>query len=190
MLGIRLTFHWGKQRQWLHDGTADWFWGAAEAAQIPVMVFAPGALPEIAAIARDHPGLRLVIDHFALPLAAREEDIPGVVDQLVGLADLPNVAVKASALPSYTRESYPFPSLHEPILRAVSAFGPRRVFWGSEVTRLRCTYREAVGLFTNELPDLSQDDLRWVMGQGISEWLGWGPPVILPDESGRRSAEQ
>jgi len=188
-LGFRLTFHWGKQRQWLHDGTADWFWPAAEQAQLPVMLFAPDALDRVADVARRYPGLRLAIDHFALPLGARDEDITGVVDKLVRLAPLPNVAVKASALPSYTRQPYPFPVLHEPIRRVLDAFGPQRVFWGSEMTRLRCPYWEAVALFTEALPFLSDEDLRWVMGQGVSEWLGWPPPATDLDDGERRSAE-
>lgn len=177
MLGIRLTFHWDAQRRWLHDGTADWFWPAAEQADVPVMVYAPGMLDRIAAIARRHPRLRLVIDHFALPLDARDGDVPAVVDELVGLADLPNVAVKASALPSYTDSSYPFRPLHEPIRRVVETFGARRVFWGSEMSRLRCSYRQAVTLFTEELPFLTDDDLHWIMGRGVSEWLGWPLPA-------------
>lgn len=177
MLGVRMTFHWGDQRRWLEDGTADWLWQAAESAGFPVMVYPPGALDRIAEVALRHPSLRLVIDHFALPLEARDEDVPGVVDQLVRLAPLPNVAVKASALPSYTRAPYPFRPLHEPIRRVIDAFGPRRVFWGSEMTRLRCSYRQAVTLFTEELDFLSPDDLRWVMSRGVSTWLGWPDPA-------------
>jgi predicted TIM-barrel fold metal-dependent hydrolase len=130
----------------------------------------------------------LIVDHFGLPLEARDEDLLGVVRELVALAGLPNVAVKASALPSYTRDPYPFPSLHEPIRQVVEAFGPRRVFWGSEMTRLRCPYREAVALFTEALTFLSEDDLHWVMGQGISEWLGWAPPATSFNSQGTRSA--
>lgn len=178
MLGFRLTFHWGKQKRWLVDGTADWFWPAAERAGLPVAVFAPHFLPQVADIARRHSDLKIAVDHFGLPLEARAGDIPGVVDELVKLAVYPNVVVKASALPSYTRDPYPFPALHEPIRRVLDAFGPRRVFWGSEMTRLRCSYREAVTLFTEELPFLSGDDLDWVMHRGISEWLGW--PASTP----------
>jgi L-fuconolactonase len=65
--------------------------------------------------------------------------------------------------------------LHKPIRQVLDAFGPRRMFWGSEMTRLRCPYRQAVTLFTEELGFLHGDDLRWVMGEGISEWLGWAP---------------
>jgi predicted TIM-barrel fold metal-dependent hydrolase len=189
MRGFRLTFHWGKQKRWLTDGTADWFWPAAERAGLPVALFAPHFLPQVAEIARRHPDLKLAVDHFGLPLEARAADIPGVVDELVKLAVFPNIAVKASALPSYTRDDYPFPALHEPIRRVLGAFGTGRVFWGSEMTRLRCPYRDAVRMFTEELPFLSGDDLAWVMDRGISEWLGW-PAATTPgaaDEGSSRS---
>lgn len=184
MLGVRLTFHWDAQRRWLHDGTADWFWPAAAEAGVPVMVYPPGALDRIAAIARRHRDLRLVVDHCGLPLEARDDDVRAVVAELVQLADLPNVAVKASCLPASSRAPYPFRPLHEPIRRVVAAFGARRVFWGSEMTRLPCTYREAVTMFTEELEFLGADDLRWVMGQGLSEWLGWPPPTVEQSERG------
>jgi hypothetical protein len=28
-------------------------------------------------------------------------------------------------------------------------------------------------MFTEELPWLKGEDLAWVMGRGVSEWLGW-----------------
>src|SRR5215471_5331455 len=34
MLGARFTFHTPSQRAWLTDGTADWLWPAAAAAQV------------------------------------------------------------------------------------------------------------------------------------------------------------
>ena len=54
----------------------------------------------------------------------------------------------------------------------VDAFGPRRTFWGTDLTRMPCTYRECVSLFTEELPWLKGEDLEWVMGRGVCEWLG------------------
>jgi predicted TIM-barrel fold metal-dependent hydrolase len=175
MLGIRVTFHWERQRSWLEDGTADWFWPEAERLGIPVAVFPPGQLGAIASIAGRHPGLRLIVDHLGLPLAVRDDAVSAVVDDLVPLAALPNVAVKASALPSYVTGPYPFTALHRPIRRVVEAFGPQRVFWGSEMTRLPCTYRECVTLFTEELDFLGAEDLTWIMGRGLCRWIGWDP---------------
>jgi L-fuconolactonase len=70
-------------------------------------------------------------------------------------------------------EPYPFRSLHEPVRRVVEAFGRERVFWGSDVTRLPCTYVECRRLFTDELDFLSEQDKEWIMGRALCEWLDW-----------------
>jgi len=28
-------------------------------------------------------------------------------------------------------------------------------------------------MFTEEMPWLSGDDLAWIMGRGLCEWIGW-----------------
>ena len=173
MLGVRVTFSRDPHRAWLSDGTADWFWEAAERHAIPVMVFAPELALKMGEVAARHPGLRLVIDHLALPLSVRDEAIGQALAPVLTLAIYPNVAVKASCLPSYVTEPYPFPSLHAHIRRVVEAFGPRRIFWGSDLSRLPCPYRQAVTLFTEELDFLSDADKEWIMGRGIAEWLNW-----------------
>ena len=40
-VGHRMVFNRGQSAQWLNDGTADWFWDAAEKYDIPVMTLAP-----------------------------------------------------------------------------------------------------------------------------------------------------
>src|SRR4051794_26970869 len=42
MLGVRLTFNTPATLAWVSDGTADWFWPAAEKAGLPVMFLAIG----------------------------------------------------------------------------------------------------------------------------------------------------
>jgi L-fuconolactonase len=41
------------------------------------------------------------------------------------------------------------------------------------LTRLPCTYRQAIALFTEELPWLSAEDQEWVTGRAVCDWLGW-----------------
>ena len=96
--------------------------------------------------------------------------------QLCALARRPNVAVKASALPCYTSEPYPFRGIHRHIRTVYDAFGPRRMFWGTDLTRMPCSYRECIDLFAREMPWLKGQDLEWVMGRGVCEWLGWPLP--------------
>jgi len=178
MLGLRFTFHTPVSKPWLTDGTADWLWAAAEKAGVPIMFLPPGQLAAADAIAERHPGLRLVIDHLARPMGTKDEAAFGDLDELLKLAKRHNVAVKATGLMGYSTESFPWPALHDHVKRVVEAFGPRRVFWGTDITRLTCTYQEAITFFTEEMDFLSDADLEWIMGRGVCEWLGW--PV--PDE--------
>ncbi len=173
MLGMRFTFHNEHNRPFLTDGTADWLWPAAERHAIPLMVLAPGSLESIGRIAERHPALRVVIDHAGLHVRGKAprvlEDLPAVC----ALAKHPNVAVKASGLPALSAQPYPFRDLHDAVRRLFDAFGPRRTFWGTDLSRMPCTYRESIDLFTKELPWLGGEDLEWVMGRGVCQWLGW-----------------
>lgn len=175
-IGLRLTFFIPQQKAWLSDGTADWLWPAAEGAQIPLMVLPdPSLLPAIACIAARHPHLRLIVDHLGVGHEAWNRDARAFahLDELIKLAVYPNVAVKASGLPEYSGQGYPYQNLHPYIERVIREFGIRRVFWGSDLTRLPCTYRQSVTMFTEELPSLSECDKEWVMGRALSEWLSW-----------------
>jgi L-fuconolactonase len=176
MLGIRMALHQGRPRLWLEDGTADWFWDAAERYDVPIMVFAPHAVLKLGEIAERHPGLRMIIDHMGLSTALKGKPLAPAVENLLKLARLPNVAVKVSALPCYIDESYPFSTLHPLVRRVVDGFGPRRCFWGTDLSHLPCAYEQCLTLFTEELKFLSESDKEWIMGRGIAEWLGWPLP--------------
>ncbi len=176
MLGIRMAFHQGRAPFWLEDGTADWFWDAAERYNVPVMAFAPQAVAKLGEIAERHPGLRLIIDHMGLSSALRGKSLAPAVDNLLKLARLPNVSVKVSALPCYVAEPYPFPMLHPLIRRVVDAFGPQRCFWGTDLSHLTCPYKQCLTLFSEELKFLAETDKEWILGRGIAEWLHWPLP--------------
>lgn len=176
MLGIRMVFSRGQSASWLNDGSADWFWDAAERYDIPVMAMAPNDVPKLGEIAERHPGLRLVIDHMGLNSVLRGKSLDGSVDNVIKLARLQNVAVKVSALPCYVDESYPFPSLHPLVRRVVDAFGPQRCFWGTDLSHLPCPYKQVVTLFTEEMRSLSSAELDWIMGRALAKWLSWPIP--------------
>ena len=179
MLGVRLTFHRDIDRPWLTDGTADWFWGEAEEAAIPVMVHAPERLAAIGEIAARHPTLRIIVDHMGFARATMDDAAAAGADRIIALARHPNVFVKVSALPAFSTAPYPFRNLREPLRRVIAAFGPRRAFWGSDITRVpaSCSYRQVVTHFTEELDFLSAEDLEWIMGRGLAECLAWARPA-------------
>ncbi len=173
MLGVRVTFLAPEHKAWLASGALEPFWAAAEAADVPLMVLPPDQIPEFEAVARRHPKLRLVVDHLAMTSSRKDAAAFASVRDLLPLADCPNVAVKASALPCYTTESYPFPSVRPHIEAVFDAFGADRMFWGTDLSRLPCSYGEAISHFTETLPALDKAALNRVMGAAICDWLGW-----------------
>jgi len=80
MLGVRLTLHHEWDRTWMRDGTADWFWPAAERLGIPVMLNAPYTHKEIGEVAARHPRLRIILDHLGARTTQKDDALrPQVV---------------------------------------------------------------------------------------------------------------
>ncbi len=173
MLGLRYTFLQPHQRTWPTDGTMDWLWPAAERAGVPIALLAGNFLPLVGQVAQRHPGLKLIIDHLGRPLGAKDEAAWSNLPELLALAVHPNVAVKATGAPSYSSEAYPYRNIAPHLRQIYDAFGPDRMFWGTDITRMPCTWRQCVTHFTEELPWLSARDQELVMGRAICTWLDW-----------------
>ncbi|MGE0057251.1 MAG: amidohydrolase [Dehalococcoidia bacterium] len=176
MVGLRYSFNsLDGPTTWFTDGTADWLWPAAEAAGVPVAILAGGSLWKAAEVAERHPGLRLLIDHLGAGPGFAGPKIWEQLPELIALAKYPNIAVKATGAPSYATEPYPFRDIHEPLQRVFDAFGPRRLFWGTDITRMKCSWTQCLTLFTEELPWLSGEAKELVMGRALCDWLDWQP---------------
>lgn len=174
MLGLRFTLKHSLEGL-LTEGHMDWVWPECERAGLPLYIAVTQKNADIVAgVAQRYPALRLVLDHLAIASdKLKDEEAFRDLDRVLDLARFANVAVKATAMPCYTTDTYPYRKLHPYLERVVGAYGPRRVFWGSDLTRLRGPYRECVTMFSEEMPWLSATDLEWIMGRGLCEWLGW-----------------
>lgn len=198
-LGVRITFSHDYDENWIRDGTADWFWPVAEKMNIPVMMNAPSGHKDIARVAEHHPDLRLIFDHMGRQKKMngigklermRDDDFgPGIAPTLE-LARFPNVFVKLTSVPSNSTQEYPYRNLHAALKRIIDTFGPRRCFWGTDLSGIlrstKCTYAQAVTMFTEEMDFLSREDLEWVMGRGLAECLPWpvAPGLLRKKASG------
>jgi predicted TIM-barrel fold metal-dependent hydrolase len=184
VLGVRLNFGSG-EAAWLTDGTADWFWPAAEKARLPVMFLTSGQTSLFARIAERHPQLTLIIDHMGIGAgqrpgpdssdSMRNNTVPEAIAQSVALAKYANVSVKLSSVPLISTEPYPFRDVTSHIRRLFDAYGPERCHWGTDLTNsfARATYRQRVTQFTEELPFLTESDKDWIMGRAILARLRW-----------------
>ena len=179
MLGFRFTFNQPHQKTWWSDGSLDWFWAASEREGLVVGLLAGGHMGEVGAIAARHPGLKLHIDHCGRGGGAGgSKDAAAFADlgNLLALAKHPNVSVKLSGAPSYSSQPYPYRNIHIYLEQIFDAFGPHRCFWGTDITRMPCSYRQCVTMFTEELPWLKGRDMELVMGEAMCAWLGWQRP--------------
>jgi predicted TIM-barrel fold metal-dependent hydrolase len=168
MLGLRFALLQPHQATWLTDGTLDWLWPAAERAAMPVALLGGGLFQAVSQIAPRHPGLKLIIDHFGRP-----DKIWSNLPDLIAAAQFPNVALKATGAPSYSGEAYPYRDIHGHIRKLYDAYGPERMFWGTDITRMPCSWKQCVTMFTEELPWLSAKDKDLIMGRALCNWLGW-----------------
>jgi predicted TIM-barrel fold metal-dependent hydrolase len=174
--GVRLTFSFENEVGWIKDGTADWYWPFAEKHDIPTMVLNPDGKAELTEIVRRHPGLRITIDHMGIRGGTKDDAIAPYIAATEALAQFPNVNVKLSNLPSFSTQASPYPNLFPTIGRLVRAFGARRCFWGTDLSRMigayGMGYEEAIAHF-KALPFLSDEDKEWILGRGLCEWLRW-----------------
>lgn len=173
MLGLRFTFHTPVLVPLLTEGHMNWVWGDAQEAGVPIYILVPHSLVHlIDDVARRYPRLKLVMDHLALTSGRKDAVAFADFDKLLAIAKRPNVAAKASALPRYSDDVYPYRSLQGYIQQAYDAFGPKRLFWGTDISRSPISYRQHVTMWMEEIPWLTSEDKEWIMGRGICEWLG------------------
>jgi L-fuconolactonase len=176
MKGLRMSIT-GRERPLMTEGKADWLWPEAERAAIPIMVrLTYDLLPQLDLIAQTYPGLKFAIDHLAVVHKKKDAAAFAYLPELLKLAKRPNVSVKLTSLPCYTTDPYPYRNLHGYVRQVYDAFGPQRMFWGTDFTKLTSTYKQAITLFTEELPWLSKTDQELILGKALCEWLEWPLP--------------
>ena len=163
MLGVRLTFLRGAAA-WLTDGTADWFWPACEKAGLSVMFLASEQGPVFSRIAERHPQLTMIVDHMGVVSdVVQAGRVANAIDHTASLGKYPNVSVKVSSAVNFTMEPYPFRDVTGHIERCFDAYGPKRCYWGTDLTNslAKATYRQRITHFTEELSFLSEEDKDW-----------------------------
>jgi predicted TIM-barrel fold metal-dependent hydrolase len=171
--GARWAMMHESQRGWWKDGTLDWLWPAAEQAGIPLAFLVRDNMAELGAVAARYPHLKLTIDHIGRISGLRDDTAFATLPEMLALAKYPNVSVKLSGAPSYSSDPYPYKNIHGYLRQIFDAFGPKRCFWGTDITRMPCSWRQCITMFTEEMPWLKGRDLELVMGKALCEWIGW-----------------
>ena len=173
MLGVRMSFHVKPFRDWLDDGSLDWFWAECERLQLPVSALVPGMAGKLRPVLERHPELKVLVPHMACPLDTHVPESFAKLDELLGLARFPNVFAMVSSAPCFSNEPYPFRDLDPYLRRIYDVYGARRMLWGADLSRLKGTYKECLDQFRYELDFLSADDKEWILGRSLTDALNW-----------------
>jgi L-fuconolactonase len=122
------------------EGKFERLWAYAEKYQLPLFFSTHGWAHVMEPVAQKYPGLTMIIDHLGVsqsPVSPPRADVWDRLPGLLLLAKYPNVNVKFCGAPLLSKEAYPYrdvwPKLHE----VIEAFGPERLMWGSDYTRMR-----------------------------------------------------
>lgn len=177
-LAIRVSIYFDRTMESAEHGPLRSVLAAAERHGVPVCIYPPGYLDRLEPVVRAFGDLQFVIDHLGLAqpspvFASIEGDGFERLPELLRLAAYPNVAVKATGVPSLSREAFPFRDVWSPLLRVIEAFGCDRVMWGTDFTRVeRVPYADSV-TYLREIDGLAEPDLEQLYGATARRVLGW-----------------
>lgn len=152
--GLRLSPIYDRKTRWLDDPVCDPLWNtAAELGATFNLFMGAEHCAQLGVMAERHPGVNVVIDHFAMIDISRP-DAEGI-DGIVALAKLPNVYVRTSLHNPSKLKRPPFQDMWPYLRRVYDAFGPKRLIWGNFYEFMLMA--EIVDFFT-------ADDRRWILG--------------------------
>ncbi len=165
--GFRLQTH-GREAETWTQGPVEALWRACASEGLHVCVLTwPRHLGILDRLCERHPETPVVVDH--LGRVGVDGWFPDdEVKALCRLARHPNVAVKASGFHMLGARKPPYTDVLPLLHRAVEAFGPQRVIWGSDSpsqVKHGNSYRAALALVHDAADFLSPDDKAWILGR-------------------------
>lgn len=143
------------------------------AANAGVVVSVLANYPHLGAIRRlaeRFADVAVVVDHLAHPTSLEVQQC----NDLLSLADCPNVSLKISGQPHYSHQGYPYDDCRELVRAIYDRFGAKRVIWGSDFPHvlLESGYARARYWLQRHCEYLRDEELSAVMG-GNAATLYW-----------------
>jgi L-fuconolactonase len=148
-------------------------------AGLPLMIAVAGDVRPIKKLAHAYPDVSLVVDHLGVRVAVKGTERASCamafahLDDLLALAAFESVSVKVTTIPTVSDYPYPFPDLWPYLERVLTAFGPSRLMWGSNFTRVTShSYRDLLG-YLRETNNLSAAEKEQILGGSLRRILSW-----------------
>jgi len=154
LAGMRLSPIYDKDAVWFNDPVVYPMWEKAQELGCAFNIFlAPEQIGQVADMAARFPGVRIVIDHFAMIDIGRPDEEG--ISPLVDLHRFPNVYVRTS-LHNPSKEQVPFRDMWPYLRRVYDAFGPQRMLYANFYELL---------IMKDLIPFFSEEDKEWILGK-------------------------
>lgn len=169
--GLRLSPIYDPHNVWLNDPVCDPLWQTAEELGAVFNIFlVPHQIGQVADMAERYPGVKVVIDHFAM-IDITRPDSEGI-DQILAMQRLPNVYIRTS-LHNPSHEQIPFRDMWPYLRRVYDRFGPRRMIYGNFYELL---------IMKDLIPFFTADDREWILGKTALSVYRYNNTVRQPHE--------
>jgi L-fuconolactonase len=173
-----------------NEGKFDRYWKYAEQYELPLFFSTHGWANVMDVVAERHPDLTMIIDHLGVsqsPVSPPRAEPWDKLDGLLNLAKYPNVNVKLCGAPLLSAEEFPYKDVWPHLHRVFAAFGPERILWASDFTRMRWIpdggsrngpfktwkyYSDCLD-YLRDTDEISPSDKEWVFGKSVRRVLRW-----------------
>ena len=183
IVGMRMYIGDEVHRRLFVEGRHDRYFSAASRTRLPVFITPHGATSAMHDVFSANPDVTFVVDHLGLytpPIIPDGVvDLFGELEEVLSLAQHPNVVVKLTGAPSLASGPYPFSDIWPLVHRFLDGFGVGRLMWGSDLTRcapLHC-YRESVDFLLCS-DEVSESDKEMLFSGSVRRWLDWPKPAM------------
>ncbi|MBV8600634.1 MAG: amidohydrolase, partial [Candidatus Eremiobacteraeota bacterium] len=173
IVGLRITL-FKEWSSWIREGKLEELFDEAGKLGLRVQLYGPHQAKEMTAAALRHPKTTFLIDHMAL---TRDDVAPFARwNEIVRMADVPNVYMKVSYFPEVSKRPFPFTDTAFYFQKMFERFGADRLIWGSNypVSSKASTYAENVAYMRDTLPFLTETDKEKILGATLLRALGVG----------------
>lgn len=158
---------------WLRtDEGRQFFRTAADLGVVASLAVGAPWYEDLASIATENPTLPILLHHLTSP---RRQQWEADIDAAIRIAGQPTVGVKVSGF-NYNSEpfwDFPYPQARELFHRLYDAFGPHRLYWGSDfpASRDMLTYTQSIEVVRTHCDFLTSDELDGVLGNNLQQVL-------------------
>ena len=142
-------------------------WKRAESLGACMQVYGPAShLPAVEPIIRRFPKVTVVLDHIGGAPIDENPPYP-LLNNVLRLAECPNVYVKFTPKGHKSKLPYPFEDTFATYRRIFDVFGPERVMWGTDFPGVlrNIGYLPALDLFRTHLDFLTLEDKEWLFSK-------------------------